>query len=76
MLFMEIMMYQRASSSKIAPMDGGDKINAMSLIRFLKAARQDLETKGREDEAYVVEMLEEHFRENRPLTYNSMVFRL
>jgi hypothetical protein len=57
-------------------MDGGDKINAMTLVKFLKAAKEDLEVKGREDEAYVIEMLEEHFRENKPLVYNAMVFRL
>ena len=76
MLFMEIMMYQRASSSKIAPMDGGDKINAMTLVKFLKAAKEDLEAKGKQDEAYVIEMLEDHFRGNKPLVYNSMVFCL
>ena len=57
-------------------MDGGDKINAMSLVKFFKAAKEDMERKGKEDEAYVLEMLEEHFRDNKPLVYNAMVLRL
>lgn len=68
-------MHQR-TSSKPKPMDAGDRISSMSLIRFLEAAREDMERKGKEDEAYVLEMLEEHFRENKPLVYNAMVLRL
>ena len=68
-------MHQR-TSSKPKPMDGGDKINALSLIRFLEAAKEDMERKGKVDEAYVLEMLEEHFRDNKPLVYNAMVLRL
>lgn len=72
---MEIVMFQRTKSS-VKPLDGGDKINAMSLVRFLEAAKEDMERKGKVDEAYVLEMLEEHFRESKPLVYNAMVLRL
>lgn len=72
---MEIAMYQR-TSSKPKPMDAGDRISAMSLIRFLEAAKVDMERKGKVDEAYVLEMLEEHFRDNKPLVYDAMVLRL
>lgn len=68
-------MYQR-TTTKPKPMDAGDRINVMSLIKFLEAAKNDMERKGKEDEAYVLEMLEEHFRENKPLVYNAMVLRL
>lgn len=68
-------MYQR-TTTKPKPMDAGDRISVMSLIRFLQAAKEDMERRGKEDEAFVLEMLEEHFRENKPLVYNAMVLRL
>lgn len=68
-------MHQR-TTTKSKPMDGGDKINAMSLIRFLEAAKEDMERRGKVDEAFVLEMLEEHFRDGKPLVYGPMVLRL
>lgn len=72
---MENAMNQR-TISKPKPMDAGDRISAMSLIRFLETAKLDMERKGKVDEAYVLEMLEEHFRDNKPLVYDAMVLRL
>lgn len=72
---METAMYQR-TSNKPKPMDAGDRISTMSLIKFLTAAKEDMERRGKEDEAFVLEMLEEHFREGKPLVYGPMVLRL
>lgn len=68
-------MYQR-TANKSKPMDAGDRISVLSLIKFLAAAKEDMEQRGKEDEAFVLEMLEEHFREGKPLVYNAMVLRL
>lgn len=74
-LYREIGMYQR-TTTKAKPMDGKDVYHAMSLIKFITAAKEDMEKRGKEDEAYVLEMLEEHFREGKPLVYDAMVLRL
>ena len=68
-------MYQR-TASKPKPMDGKDVYHAMSLIKFITAAKEDMISRGKEDEAFVLEMLEEHFREGKPLVYGPMVLRL
>jgi len=66
-------MYQRSSQSKISPMDGSS-ISPMKLVMFLKAAKEDYERRGKEDEAFVLEMLEDHFREGKPAVYTSKIF--
>lgn len=68
-------MYQR-TSNKPKPMDAGDRISTLSLVKFLKTAKEDMERRGKEDEAFVLEMLEEHFRDNGSLVYDAMVLRL
>jgi hypothetical protein len=70
---MEIAMQRTVSKPK--PMDGTG-YSAMSLVRFFKTAKEDMERRGKEDEAFVLEMLEEHFRECKPLEYGPMVLRL
>ena len=54
----------------------GTGYSAMALVRFFKVAKEDMERRGKEDEAFVLEMLEEHFRECKPLEYGPMVLRL
>jgi hypothetical protein len=62
MSYMEAMMYQRRAKMKPAAMNDIDRINTMSLTKFFKAAKEDLERRGLEDEAHRFEMLEYYFR--------------
>ena len=59
---MEAMMYQRKASMKPASLNDIDRINTLSLVKFFRAAKEDLERRGLEDEAFRFEMLEDHFR--------------
>lgn len=69
-------MYQRRAKMSPAAMNDVDRINTMTLVKFFKAAKEDLERRGLEDEAFRFEMLEDHFRNRHrgnSLTYDSTI---
>jgi hypothetical protein len=72
---MEIVMFQRKAKFKPAALNAG-YISHMSLVGFLKTAKEDFERRGREDEAFVLEMLEDHFRNESSTTYSPRIFGL
>ena len=55
-------MYQRRANMKPAAMNDIDRIDTLTLVKFFKAAKEDLERRKLEDEAFRFEMLEDHFR--------------
>ncbi len=66
-------MFQRKANFKPAAL-ADDRINAMSLVKFFKAAKEDFNRRGQEDEAFVLEMLEDHFRNSSSTAYTSKIF--
>jgi hypothetical protein len=72
---MEIVMYQRKAKSKPAALGAGH-ISHMGLVTFFKTAKEDFERRGREDEAFILEMLEEHFRNDGSTSYSNRIFGL
>lgn len=70
---MEVMMYQRRARMKPAAMTDIERINTMTLVKFFRAAKEDLERRGLADEAFRFEMLEEYLRNKHrgsTLTYS------
>lgn len=72
---MEIVMFQRKAKFKSAALADG-RLNAMNLVLFFKAAKEDFTKRGKEDEAFVFEMLEDHFRNSQSTAYSSNIFGL
>jgi hypothetical protein len=66
-------MFQRKANFKPAAL-ADDRINAMSLVKFFKAAKEDFTHRNKEDEAFVLEMLEDHFRNSSSTAYTSKIF--
>ena len=66
-------MFQRKANFKPAAL-ADDRINAMSLVKFFKAAKEDFTRRGKEDEAFVFEMLEDHFRNSSSTAYTPKIF--
>lgn len=54
-------MYQRKAHMKPAAI-GPDRVTTTVLVKFFKAAKEDLSRRGLSDEAFRFEMLEEYFR--------------
>jgi len=65
-------MYQRKARMKPASLNDTDRINTLTLVKFFKAAKEDLERRGLEDEAFRFEMLEDYFRNRH--RGNSLVY--
>lgn len=55
---------------------GDDRINALNLVKFFKSAKEDFYRRGKNDEGFVFEMLEDHFRNSHSLEYSSRIFGL
>jgi|LauGreDrversion2_3_1035106.scaffolds.fasta_scaffold05636_3 hypothetical protein len=72
---MEIVMFQRKAKLKPAALGAGH-ISHMGLVTFFKAAKEDFERRGREDDAFILEMLEDHFRNNGSTSYDNRIFGL
>lgn len=68
-------MFQRKANLKPAALGAGH-INHMGLVQFFKTAKEDFTRRGKEDEAFVLEMLEDHFRNNGSTNYNARIFGL
>lgn len=68
-------MFQRNAKTKPAALGAGH-ISHMGLVTFFKAAKEDFERRGKEDEAFILEMLEEHFRNNGSTSYSTRIFNL
>lgn len=69
-------MFQRKANLKPAAITHGH-INSMNLVLFFKSAKEDFERRGKQDEAFVMEMLEDHFRGTKPsLSYSPRIFGL
>ena len=66
-------MYQRKANSKPAALDSG-RISHMGLVQFFKTAKEEFTRKGKDDEAFVMEMLEDHFRESTSTQYSPRIF--
>ena len=66
-------MFQRKANFKPAAL-ADDRINAMSLVKFFKAAKEDFTRRNKEDEAFILEMLEDHFRNSSSTAYTSRIF--
>lgn len=66
---------RRQSHKAPASLTGVDRIGTMTLVKFLKAAKEDLERRGLEDEAFRFEMMEEYFRNDfkGSLTYSPSI---
>lgn len=72
---MEIVMFQRKANTKPAALGAGH-ISHMGLVQFFKTAKEEFERKGKEDEALVFEMLEDHFRNDGSTQYSPRIFGL
>ena len=72
---MEISMYQRRANLKPAALGAGH-ISHMGLVTFFKQAKEDFNRRGKEDEAFVMEMLEDHFRQDGSTSYSPRIFGL
>lgn len=70
-----MIMFQRKARMKQAAI-GDERIHALGLVKFLKTAKEDFQRRGKEDEAFVLEMLEDHFRQNQTLEYSPRIFGL
>lgn len=68
-------MFQRKAKFKPAALGAG-YISHMGLVSFFKTAKEDFERRGKEDEAFVLEMLEDHFRNDGSTTYSTRIFGL
>lgn len=55
-------MYQRRANMKPAAMNDIERIDTLTLVKFFKAAKEDLERRKLEDEAFRFEMMEDYFR--------------
>lgn len=71
-------MNQRAGKSHKAALGEDDKVRFGDLIKFISAAKVDLEKAGEEDAALRFEILEDWLRNDSRgrLTYNSKVIGL
>jgi hypothetical protein len=72
---MEIVMFQRKANTKPAALGAGH-LSHMGLVMFFKQAKEDYERRGKQDEAYVFEMLEDHFRNDGSTSYSPRIFGL
>lgn len=72
---MENVMFQRKAKTKPAALGAGH-ISHMGLVTFFKQAKEDFERRGKSDEAYVMEMLEDHFRNDGSTGYSPRIFGL
>lgn len=52
------------------------RISSMNLVIFFRTAKEDFQRRGKDDEAFVFEMLEDHFRETQSTSYDSRIFGL
>lgn len=68
-------MFQRKARMKQAAL-GDERIHALGLVKFFRAAKEDFQRRGKDDEAFVLEMLEDHFRNSHTLEYSSRIFGL
>lgn len=68
-------MFQRKANLKPAALGAGH-ISHMGLVQFFKTAKEDFERRGKGDEAYVMEMLEDHFRNECTTNYSPRIFGL
>ena len=68
-------MHQRKGKFKPAALGDGS-INPMTLVLFFKAAKEDFARRNKEDESFIFEMLEDHFRSGKSTSYTPKIFGL